>query len=215
VLQRRFLQKHNITRKKKTTYAPKAQTDEIQLERVEYWQKIISFDFKNLVFVDETGIQLGITQRYARSERGKRAYGVAPYPHGNMLTLIGAIGFEKVLTTMTVDGGTNGNVFLGFVKEILVPQLWEGACVVADNLPAHYAKGVKEAIESVGAKLVYLSAYSPDFNPIENWWSQLKSFLKKIKPQTREEIEAAISESIDMVTVEHLQHWFTHCCYFS
>ncbi|MBO1346197.1 MAG: transposase [Hormoscilla sp. GUM202] len=116
---------------------------------------------------------------------------------------------------MTFDGGTNGNVFLGFVKEMLVPQLWEGACVVADNLPAHYAKGVKEAIESVGAKLVYLSAYSPDFNPIENWWSQLKSLLKKIKPQTREEIEAAISKGIDMITAEHLQHWFTHCCYFS
>lgn len=161
MLPRRFLKKHNITRKKKTTYAPKAQTDEIQLNRVEYWQKIISFDFKNLVFVDETAIQLGITQSYARekSERGKRAYGVAPYPHGNILTLIGAISFEKVLTTMTFDGGTNGNVFLGFVKEMLVPQLWEGACVVADNLPAHYAKGVKEAIESVGAKLVYLSAY--------------------------------------------------------
>ena len=158
---------------------------------------------------------MGITQRYARSEQGKRAYGVAPYPHGNMLTLIGAISCEKVLTTMTIEGGTNGQIFLGFIKEMLVPQLWEGACVVADNLPAHYAKGVKDAIESVGAKLVYLSAYSPDFNPIENWWSQLKSFLRKIKPQTREEIETGIDKGIDMVTTEHLQHWFTHCCYFS
>ena len=211
----RFLQKHKITRKKKTTYAPKAQTDEIQLARVEYWQKIIPFDFKNLVFLDETGIQLGITQSYARSDRGKRAYGVAPYPHGNILTLIGAISFEKVVNTMTVDGGINGKIFLTFVKKMLVPKLWAGACVIADNLPAHYATGVKEAIESVGAKLVYLSAYSPDFNPIENWWSKLKSFLRKIKPQTREEIEAGISEGIDMVTPDDLQHWFTHCCYFS
>ena len=141
----RFLQKHNITRKKKTTHAPKAQTAFIQLARVEYWQKIIPFDFKNLVFVDETGIQLGITQGYARSERGKRAYGVAPYPHGNMLTLIGAISFEKVLTTMTIDGGTNGNVFLKFVKEMLGPQLWAGACVIADNLPAHNCFGCQRS----------------------------------------------------------------------
>jgi len=99
------VQKHNITRKKKTTYAPKAQTDEIQLARVEYWQKIIAFDFKNLVFVERTGIQLGITQSSA--PRGKRAYGIAPYPHGNILTC-----WEKLVKTMTVDGGTNGNIFL-------------------------------------------------------------------------------------------------------
>ncbi|NEP44649.1 MAG: IS630 family transposase [Okeania sp. SIO2H7] len=164
---------------KKTTHAPKANTDKVQLERVEYWQKIAPNDIKNLVFLDETGIQLSIAQRYARSQRGERALGTAPYPHGNMITLIGAIKFDGVVTTMTVEDGTNSNVFRTFVEEMLVPQLWEGACVVADNLRAHYAPGVKEAIESVGAKLIYLSPYSPDFNPIEHWWSQSYCFFKE------------------------------------
>ena len=129
--------------------------------------------------------------------------------------MIGAIKYDSVVATMTVNDGTTSNVFRTFVEKMLVPQLWEGACVVADNLRCHYTPGVREAIESVGARIIYLSPYSPDFNPIENWWSQLKAFLKKIKPETREELEAAISQQIDMVTKLHLKNWFTHGCYCS
>jgi transposase len=158
---------------------------------------------------------LGITQRYARSQKGKRAYGVSPYPHGNIITLLGAIKFDGVVATMAVNGGTTSNVFRTFIEQILVPELFPGACLVADNLPAHYANGVKELLESVGAKIVYLSSYSPDFNPIEHWWSKLKAFLRKIKPRTREELEAAIADNISRVTDENLRNWFTHCCYCS
>jgi transposase len=87
-----------------------------------------------------------MSQRYARAESGTRAYGVEPYVHGQIITLIGAISFNQVVTTMTVNGGTNGNVFRTFVDKLLVPQLWSGAYVVADNLPAHKVKGISEAI---------------------------------------------------------------------
>ena len=74
----------------------------VQLERFEYWKKIAAFDLKQLVFLDETGIQLGITQRYARSEQGQKAYGTSPYPHGNIIILLGAMKFDGVVATMTV-----------------------------------------------------------------------------------------------------------------
>ena len=141
-----------------------AETESVQIQRVEYWQQIREIEGKNLVFLDETGLELGMTSHYGRSEQGKRAYGVAPYPHGQMITLIGAITVNKVLTTMTVNGGTNGNVFRSFVEQMLVPNLWSGACVIADNLPAHKVVGISAAIEAVGARLIYLSPYSPDFN---------------------------------------------------
>ncbi len=83
-----------------------------------------------------------MTPHYARSEQGKRAYGVAPYPHGQMITLIGAITVEQVMTTMTVNGGTDGSVFRTFITQMLVPHLWSGACVVADNLSAHKVAGI-------------------------------------------------------------------------
>ena len=133
-----FSSKTQTDSQKKTTHQPKAETEEVQIQRVEYWQQIREIEGKNLIFLDETGLQLGMTSHYGRSEQGKRAYGVAPYPHGQMITLIGAITVNKVLTTMTVNGGTNGNVFRSFVEQMLVPSLWEGACVIADNLPAPY-----------------------------------------------------------------------------
>jgi len=76
--------------------------------------------------------------------------------------LVGVVG------AMTVTGGTNGDVFITFVEQLLVPNRWPGACVVLDNLPAHKVAGVRAAIEAAGARLVYLSPYLPEFNPIEN-----------------------------------------------
>lgn len=73
-----------------------------------------------------------------------------------------------MFTGLSFDGETNGDSFLWFLEEILVPKLWSGAVVIMDNLPAHKVQGVTQAIAKVDAKLAYLSPYSPDFNPIES-----------------------------------------------
>ncbi|PSO94002.1 MAG: hypothetical protein BRC49_02835 [Cyanobacteria bacterium SW_10_48_33] len=75
------------------------------------------------------------------------------------------------------------------IEKLFVPQLWSGACVVMDNLPAHQVKGVKEMIESAGASLIYLSPYSPDFNPIEHYWSKLKQYLRSVAARSRKALE--------------------------
>ncbi len=112
------------------------------------------------------------------------------------------------------EGWTNKDAFLAYVNSVLVPQLWSGACVVMDNLPAHKATEVREAIESVGARVVFLSPYSPDFNPIENCWSKLKQYLRSVESRTYEELDRAISFAIDLVTDKDIIGWFTHCCYY-
>jgi len=83
-----------------------------------------------------------------------------------------------------------------------------------DNLPAHKAIRVREAIESVGARVVFLSPYSPDFNPIENCWSKLKEYLRSQESRTNLELDQAISKAIDLVTEKDIIGWFTHCCYY-
>ena len=106
---------------------------------------------------------------YARAIKGQRAYSKRPLKRGPNVSIMGAMTLENgFVTGLSFDGGTNGDLFLWFIEEILVPQLWAGAVVVMDNLPAHKVQGVAEAIPQAGAKLVYLSPYSPDFNPIEN-----------------------------------------------
>jgi transposase len=84
-----------------------------------------------------------------------------------------------------------------------------------DNLPAHKMASIAPMIEAVGASIINLSPYSPDFNPIELWWSQLKSFLRKFSPATTKMIDTliAVALDLDLINLQHLKNWFTKCCY--
>jgi transposase len=218
---------------------------------VQYWQEIGTVNLKDLVFVDETGSNLAMTRRYARSLKGSRAYDDAPYQRGSNLTLIGAMALRgreeiryktdrpfyqptRLLTDipnmtacpfctgivvglvgeMTLPGAVDGLAFKTYVTQILVPNLWPGACVVMDNLPAHKVTGIQEAIVAVGATVVYLSPYSPDFSPIENCWSKVKEFLRTRAARTYAELDQAITDALAAVTSKDIIGWFTHCCYY-
>jgi transposase len=210
----RLLQRLELTRKKKTLHASEADTLRVQKLRAQYWTILGEVKLNDLVFIDETGVNLAMTRGYARAKKGKRAYNKCPYNRGKNITLIGAIAISGLLASLTFEGWTNKEAFLTYVKEVLVPQLWSGACVVMDNLPAHKATEVQKAIESVGARVVFLSPYSPEFNPIENCWSKLKEFLRTRESRTYQELDRAITEAINSVTEKDIIGWFTHCCYY-
>lgn len=166
------------------------------------------------MFLDETGVNLAMVSLYARSLRGRRAYAQQPKGRGQNLTLIGAMSLKAgFLEGLSFTGGTTGDVFLWFIETRLCPVLWPGAVVVMDNLPAHKVDGVRQALEAVGARLLYLSPYSPDFNPIENLWSKLKGYLRAIEARTSEALHEAIAQGLQRITQQDVRHWFTHCCY--
>lgn len=100
---------------------------------------------------------------------------------------------------MTMDNSMDGKAFEVFIEKCLVPQLWSGAVVVMDNLPAHKVDSITSMIESVGASILCLSPYSPDFNPIELWWSQLKSFLRMFAPTTTSMIDQIIAVALNLI----------------
>lgn len=210
----RLLQRLELTRKKKTLHASEAETERVQKLRVEYWTAIGEVKLSDLVFIDETGVNLAMTRRYARAPKGKRAYGKCPYNRGKNVTMIGAMAISGLVASLTFEGWTNTDVFLTYIKEVLTPQLWPGACVVMDNLPAHKATAVREAIEAVGARVKFLSPYSPEFNPIENCWSKLKEYLRASESRTSQDLDKAITEAINSVTAKDIIGWFTHCCYY-
>lgn len=194
--------------------AAEAYTEEKQRQRRHYWDEIKEIEAENLVFLDETGVNLAMVSLYARAVRGQRAYGKQPLKKGKNISIIGAMTLnEGFLTGFSFQGGTNGETFLWFIEEVLAPQLWSGAVVVMDNLPAHKVDGVMEAIQAVGASVVYLSPYSPDFNPIENLWSKLKAHLRSVAARTRETLNDAVRDGLNLITLEDVRHWFTHCCY--
>ena len=163
--------------------------------------------------MDEAGILLGLTRIHARSQPGRRVTELKPFYRGAKVTAIGAISMNKVLALMTMNNSIDGAAFALFIEKFLCPQLWPGAVVVMDNLPAHKLASIVPMIEAVDASVICLSPYSPDFNPIELWWSQLKSFLRRFAPTTTAMIDKIIAVALDLMNPQHLRNWFAHCCY--
>ena len=85
-----------------------------------------------------------------------------------------------------LDGPINGQLFLAYVEQFLLPTLSPGDIVIMDNLGSHKGVAVRKAIRSVGARLIFLPPYSPDLNPIEQVFAKLKLLLRKAAERTVE-----------------------------
>lgn len=157
------------------------------------------------------GLNLGMTRFYARCMGGERVYDERPGNKGQNITLIGAMSEEGLMASMTFPGSLNTDIFLVFIEQILLPQLWVGAIVAMDNLPVHYATIARNLIESVGAKVKFLPPYSPDLSPIELCWSKLKEIIRSAKARTIEALDEAITNAINAITDENALNWFQHC----
>lgn len=191
-------------------------TQRVQDLRFAYRLWSFTIDPRNLVFIDETGIHLGMTRWYGRAPTGERLYeSEAPGNGGENISLIGGLSLDGLIASLSIVGSVNTDVFLFYVQEILIPQLWIGAIVVMDNLPVHHAWVVREAIEAVGAKVVFLPPYSPDLSPIELCWSKLKQLLRSAKARTREALDQALTRIInECISEDDLLGWFAYCGLF-
>lgn len=161
-------------------------------------------------------MNLGLTRLYGRAPIGERLYdSESPGDSGRNISLIGGMSMDGLIATMSIVGSVNTDVFLFYVQEILIPQLWVGAIVLMDNLPVHHATVVREAIESVKAKVVFLPPYSPDLSPIELCWSKLKQLLRSAKARTQEALDQALTQIInDCISADDAFGWFAHCGLF-
>jgi len=178
-----------------------------------WWETVSRIEPERLVFLDESGATTEMTRRYGRAPRGERVPEATPAGHWSTLTLLGALSSQGVLASMTVESATDGDVFLAYLDQVLCPCLHPGQVVVMDNLAAHKVQGVRERIEAVGAELLYLPPYSPDFNPIEQCWAKVKQSLRSAKARTVEVLEAAVAQALASITSQNASAWFAHCGY--
>jgi transposase len=166
------------------------------------------------VFVDESGFDTSMTRLRARAPRGERAYGKVPRNRGKNTTLIATITLEGAMgEAMTIEGATDALAFEAYVEGFLAPTLSEGQVVVLDGLGAHRTEKVRSLVEERGADLLFLPAYSPDLNPIEEAFSKVKQFARKAGARTREALVEAIAAALSAVTPEHAAGWFAHAGY--
>jgi transposase len=154
-----------------------------------------------------------MTRLYGRAPRGERVIGAVPQNYGANVTMLAALGSQGVEAVMTIDGATDAEVFRVSVEQVLRPTLRPGDIVIMDNLRAHKAAGIGEAIEQTGARRQYLPPYSPDLSPIERCWSKLKPALRTAKARTPEALEHAIAQALATMTAADAQRWFRHCGY--
>ena len=182
-------------------------------QRDEWKAEPPSLDPQRLVFLDETWASTNMTRTHGRSPRGERLVMAVPHGHWKTTTFVVALRLDGRTAPTVVDGPMNGDVFVAYVEQQLVPTLKRGDIVAMDNLSSHKRAGVKAAIESVGAELRFLPPYSPDLNPIEKAFSKLKSKLRAAQKRTIRTLQNYLGAVLDCFTAEECANYYKSCGY--
>jgi transposase len=154
-----------------------------------------------------------MTRSYGGALNGARVDEAVPAGRWRTLTVLGAVSVSGWVATMSIEAPTDGDVFLAYLEHVLCPQLKPGQLVVMDNLGAHKVDGVRQLIEQAGAALCYLPPYSPDFNPIEKCWAQIKQKLRALKARSVAALQQALPEALSTVSSQNAANYFRHCGY--
>ncbi|WLA46737.1 MULTISPECIES: IS630 family transposase [Bradyrhizobium] len=209
----RFFQRRKITLKKKTAHAAEQRRGDINAAREEWFEGQIDLDPERLVFIDETSANTKMARLYGRSPRGERCRAAIPHGHWKTTTFTAGLRSDGLIAPLVLDGPMDGDAFLAYVEQLLAPSLRPGDTVIMDNLPAHKVHGVREAIQAVGASLLYLPPYSPDFNPIEMAFSKLKALLRAAAARTMPDLWQAIADALKRFSPEECQNYLVAAGY--
>ena len=166
-----------------------------------------------LVFLDEFGAATNMQRTHGRAPPGERVVAAVPHGHWKVVSTIATMTSRGVLCSASFDGATDTELFVTFVREALVPLLVPGQVVVLDNLQPHKSPEVRRLVEAAGARLLLLPPYSPDFNPIEQAISKVKTALRKLARRTVDALFGGIAEALASVTPTDALHYIQHCGY--
>ena len=170
-------------------------------------------DPARLVFIDETWTKTNMASLRGWAPKGRRLKTKIPNGRWQTMTFLAALRHDRIDAPCLFDGPINGERFLAYVEQFLVPVLKPGDIVVMDNLGSHKGKAVRAAIRKAGAKLFFLPKYSPDLNPIEQVFAKLKHLLRKAAKRTAKAVCAAIGELLDAFTPQECSNYFKNSGY--
>jgi transposase len=170
-------------------------------------------DVARFRFLDETGLRLDYARTHARAVCGARARGAVPLKRGPSLTLIGALSVRGLRAVQLLEGALNYRSFAFYVAYCLAPTLCSGDVLVLDNLRVHHIGGLRQWLAERGVELLFLPPYSPDFTPVEQAWSKLKTKLRTSAARSYDALKQALGEAIDWISSQDARNWFDHCGY--
>ena len=180
------------------------------------WKKYQNrLDPARLVFIDETWAKTNMTRLCGWAPRGRKLLAKVPHGHWRTLTFLAALRHDRIDAPCVIDGPINGESFLAYIEQVLVPTLRPGDIVVIDNLGSHKGTAVRRAIRAAGAKLFFLPPYSPDLNPIEQVFAKLKLLLRKAAERTVDATWKRIGALLQAFTPQECANYLTNAGYAS
>ena len=180
-------------------------------EREIYVEQTKNIDINSIYFLDETSFNTGMTLPYGWGHGRVAVY--TPDQRYEKMTLISTIGLDGSMVPIVIENSLDGNTFLSYITQCLIPSMQKGQTLILDNLSSHKVKGVDEAFEEAGINLMYLPPYSFDFDPIEHLWPKVKHIVKSTNPRSKESLIDAIGDSLDQITLLDIKGWFLNCGY--
>lgn len=182
---------------KKSLRASEQDRPDVARRRLQWKQHQGKVDPKRLVFIDETWVKTNMTRTHGRCPRGQRLIAKVPHGHWKTLTFVAALRCDAIVAPCVLRQPVNTISFLAWVTQFLVPTLRPGDVVIMDNLSSHKRQAIRAAIRAAGALLLFLPAYSPDLNPIEQVFAKIKALLRKADARSIEDVEAALGALLD------------------
>ena len=205
----RALRRHGLTRKKKSMHADERDRPDVKRKRRRFRAKVGLIEPGRLQFVDESGANTAMARAYAWAPRGERATGSAP-GKWDSFTVIAALGLGGAHAPLVLRGSLDAAAFETYVTDVLVPELRPGDVVIWDQVPTHHCRAAAAAVRRAGAKLIFLSPYSPDYSPIEKLWSKVKAYLRRVAARSKDSLYTALGEALESVTPQDIVGWFQH-----
>ena len=211
---RRFLHAEGLSFKK-SAFANEQDRPEIARRRARWRRHQRSIDPGRLVFIDETWTKTNMAPIRGWGEKGKRLIGKAPHGRWRTYTFLAALRSDRVEAPCLFDGPINGERFRAWVEQALVPTLGPGDVVVLDNLGSHKGKTVRRAIRDAGAHLLFLPAYSPDLNPIEQLFAKLKHWLRRQQARSYDTLCQVIASTLEATSPAECANYIRNAGYDS
>ena len=182
----------------------------MKLARDRWFEQFADARVDQLVFLDEFGATTTMQRTHGRAPPGERVVSKVPHGHWKVISTIAAMTTRGIICSASFDGATDTELFLAFIADALVPMLVPGQIVVMDNLPAHKSPEVDRVIKSAGACVLRLPPYSPDFNPIEQAISKIKSVLRKLAHRSIDGLFDGIAKALNSIRPNDALHYIVH-----
>jgi transposase len=194
-------------------HAQEREDPEVQAEREEWLNRQPTFDPQRLFFLDETNVNTRMHRLYGRGPIGERVLDSVAYRHYESTTLLSVIGIQGPVASFVYEGGTDVPALETFIDELLSKVLRPGDVLVMDNLASHKSATIQQKLQDLSVSVELLPPYSPDFNPIENMFSKMKAYLKKVMPTAVAPLWKLVGEALATITSSDASAFFRHCGY--